>query len=252
MANTASFHNRQPCITSKIRSLLASLTEDSSANDKITPKIEYWIEYVLYEEFTTVNELAEGVSTVVWDLNDPCARSVVRFLKEFHSAPNRTRQARSFVDELCERILRWFAMASVEDLGRNNYPGLVAASGGYGFIRAASFVGYLIEWGLLGHELVKRHLVKPLTAHEYTGQDHDTKFVRVTAIYQLFIAAGNTLLRGLLEHEDVQASFEILNASRMSGIDAGRLQVIYAAHFNASLQNLIYLVRNFARSILHG
>jgi len=234
MVEGASFHNRQLCIASKIRSLLTSLTEDPSENEKITMKIEYWIEYVLCEQFATVDELAEGVSTVVWDMSDPYARSVVRFLKEFHDAPNRSGRARSFVDKLCERILRWFAMASVENLGANNYPGLVASCGGYGFIRAASFVGYLIEGGLLGPELVKRHLVKPLTAHHYTNQDNGPKFVRATAIYQLFIAAGNTLLCGLLKHEDVQACFETLNTSNILGIDAGKLKVRCAAHLDAS------------------
>jgi len=231
MVKGASFHNRQPCIALKIRSLLTSLTENPSENEKITPKLEYWIEYVLSERFATVDELVEGVSTVMWELSDPCARSVARFLKEFRDAPGRSGQAGSFVDKLCERILRWFAIASVENLGMDNSPGLIVSHGGCSFIRVASFVGYLIEWGLLGHKLVKRHLVKPLTAHHYTSNGLcGPEYVRVTAIYQLLIAAGNTLLRGLLEPEDVQACFEALDTSKIPGLDAEKLQVRWTAH----------------------
>lgn len=245
------FHNRGHYIALKIRSLLTSLTRAPAEYDEIVPKIEYWIEYVLREQFTTIDELVEGVSCVAWDQGGSHP-SVARFLKEFHDAPHRSGQARSFVDKLCEHVLRWFAIASVEDMSWHS--SFVAKCGGSGFVRVASFIGQLIERGMLGHGLVQRHLVKPLIAHHHADPDY-TKAIRASAIYQLFITAGNTLLRGLLESGDVQVCFDVLNVcvpfGWVSGLTGGKLQVRSAPHFDTS-GNLTRLVRNFARSTPRG
>jgi len=223
---THGFHNRRPYIASKIRSLLISLTNEPSEYGKITPKIEYWIEYVLRERLVTVDELVEDVSYAAWDQGGSFT-TVGRFLKEFFDAPHRSEQARGFVDKLCEHVLRWFVIAATDDSYSIYATSGVASGGGVGFIRAASFVGYLIEWGLLSHELVRQHLVKPLIAH------HGINYHRPNAIYQLFFAAGNTLLRGLLDPEDVRVCFETLRARVVAGGIEGldpelKLQVIYA------------------------
>ena len=257
MAQEPGFDNRRPFILSKIRSLLTSLPQGLPEYDKVAPDIEFWIEYVLRERFMTVDELVEGVSRAAWDSFNYA--SVAWFLKEFRDAPHRSEQARSFVDKLCEHVIRWFAIASVEDpIAYNVYRiDKVAINGGEGFVCAASFVGHLIENGILGHELVRRHLVKPLTAHHHGGRVDDNVF-RGSAIYQLFIAAGNTLLRGLLEPEDVKACFETLNAqitplwNQFSLSIGGKLQVWRVIYSSSSLQHLTYLVRNFVRSIPHG
>jgi len=245
MATQPGLHNRRPHIASKIRSLLISLTNTPSKYDEITPKIEYWIEYVLRERFTTVDELVEGVSYVAWDQGGSYA-SVGRFFKEFYDAPHRSEQARSFVDELCEYVLRWFAIAAAED----SYTGTitsVASGGGSGFARAASFVGYLVEWGLLSHELARQHLIKPLIAHD------DNNHNRANATHQLFHTAGNTLLRGLLEPEDVQACFKALDPwiGRIVGLDAVEVQVRLVAIL-VPRRNPTCLVRDFARSMPNG
>ena len=199
------FHNRGHHISLKICSLLASFPQAPSECDKTAQNIEFWIEYVLREQFTTVDELVEGVSYVAWH-DGPSYPSVGWFLKEFRDAPHRSEQARSFVDKLCEHILRWFAIAAAEDLGRcDARTSVMIGDGGRGLMRAASFVGHLIECGMLGHDLVRRHLIKPLTAHY-------ADVYRAGAIYHLFLAAGNTLLRGLLEPEDIKVCFEALNA----------------------------------------
>ena len=220
MAPLAGLHNRRPHITSKIRSLIKSLIEEPSEYDKIAPNIEYWIEYVLCERFVTVDELVEDISYMAWEQGESFA-SVGRFLKEFLDAPHRSEQARSFVVKLCEHVLRWFAIAAVEDSYTTVYT--IASGGGPGLVRAASFVGYLVEWGLLSHKLVQRHLVKPLTAH------HDKSNHRANAICQLFLAAGSTLLRGLLEPEDVQVCFDTLDAGNVAGLNAAKLKVRCAA-----------------------
>ena len=133
-------------IALKIRSLLVSLTKQPSEYDDIASKLEYWIEYVLRVQFTTVDELVEGVSQVAWDASTPFA-NVARFLKEFSDAPHRSGQARFFVGKLRKYVLRWFAIASVVGLPMNpfNYSSSVASGGGNGFVGAASFVGHLIE-----------------------------------------------------------------------------------------------------------
>ena len=53
-------------IALKIRTFLASLPPERPECDEITPKNKFWIDYALDEKFTTVDELAEGVSYVAW------------------------------------------------------------------------------------------------------------------------------------------------------------------------------------------
>jgi len=257
MAGEQGFHNRRSCISSKVRLLLISLTKQPSDYNKITPKIEYWIEYVLREQFTTVDELVEDISYMAWDLGGSYS-SVARLLKEFHDAPRCSAQARSFVDKLSEHVLRWFAIASAEDHAAD-YWSSVASGTADSFVRAASLIGHLIECGLLSHELVRRHLVKPLISHypdRNNTRECKAEVVRANAIYQLFNTAGNTLLRGLLEPEDVQVCFETLDTHTSSGgiegLDAGKLRVRYGTRFDASRRNLTCLVRNFVRSMARG
>ena len=207
MFDRSSYHNRQPVIANRIRGSLSSL--NSSTYDEIAPKIEYWIEFVLAERSMTAGDLAERVSTLAWC---ECSRSdVSRFLKEFRDAPHRSEQARSFVDGLCDHVLLWFAVASAENLPANTVSGEVQMSGGIGFICAASFVGHLIECELLAHDLVRRRLIKPLIAHHYANERDTAGSANANAIYQLFVIAGNTLLQGLLEPEDVQVCFGTLD-----------------------------------------
>ena len=211
MSEPIGYHHRGAIIGARIYSLFYSLV--SSTYDEVSPKIEYWIEYALTEQSVNVDDLVEQLSSMAWDSGGSDA-DIARFLKEFHDAPHRSEQARSFVDKLGERVLRWFAAASAEGLqvwtGRET--NRVARVGGEGFMRAASFVGHLIERGLFSHELVRRHLVKPLIALHYTDNDVTERYFRAMAIYKLFIAAKNTLLQGLLEPEDVQACFKALDA----------------------------------------
>jgi len=196
--------------TMKISSLLVSLCREPSDYDKIIPKIEFWIEYVLREGLTKVNELVGIVSRVAWEGGDSYA-NIARFLKEFHDAPHRSEQAKSFVEELCEHVLRLFAIVSAENVSADRYSTSVGRCGEKGLIGAASLIGHLIERGLLSRELVRGHLVKPLIAHHYTDRKDAQKSVRAMAIYQLFLAARNTLLQGFLEPGDVQACFEALD-----------------------------------------
>jgi len=253
MSMVAGFHNRQDPISSKIRSLLIGLTGDSSKYDRIAQNLEYWIEYVLNEDLSTVDELVEGVSYVAWKDGGSFA-SVGRFLKEFRDAPHRSERARFFVTQLCSRVLRWFAVASMEPHSDPNSVhdyNMVASRGGKGFIRAASFIGHLIASGLLSDDLVRQHLIKPLTDHYY-GDNETFKWqpVRANAIYQLFIAAGNTLLQGIFEAEDAWVCFETLDAqSRRGGVveyDAGRVKVWSIILAKASQQTNLE-TRNFAR-----
>ena len=220
------YDNRKGPICSKIRCLLIFLAREPSKYDEIAPKIEYWIEYVLREQFATVDDLVEGVSEVAWDGG---GSSAVRFLREFHDAPHRSGQERSFVAQLCTYVLRWFAIACVEDLQMHSgYGPKILSNRGPGFIRAASFVGYLVKWGLLEHDLVRRHLIKSLTSHQYSSGDKDSpEAVRANAIYWLFIAAGTALLQGLLEPEDAQVCFGILDTRRewVMGFQSAKLQV---------------------------
>ena len=160
--------------------------------------------------------------------------SVVRFLREFRDAPHRSEQARSFVTQLCPRVLRWFAIASAENLKPGWSDATIASGGGYGFIRAASFTGHLIECGLLSRELVRQHLIKPLIDHHRgTGGEH----VRTNAIYELFLAAGNGLFQGLFEAEDIRICFETLGAyaaGSIAGYDAARIEVRFITRTKAS------------------
>ena len=220
------YHNRRGPICSKIRSLLISLSKEPSNYDQIAPKVEYWIEYVLREGFATVDELVEGVSGVGWD-DGVSHANVARFFREFYDAPHRSEQARSFVSQLCSYVLRWFAIASAEDLVWTS-GSLVSTRGAPGFTSAASFVGYLIDRELLSHELVQRHLTKSLTNHHDNDyRPNSSGATRAKAIYQLLTAAGNTLLQGLLEPDDAQACLDILNtwSQRRIGIDAVTLEV---------------------------
>ena len=222
MSNEPGYHNYKRHVCSRICSLLISLTKEPSKYGEIAPKIEYWIEYALREEFLTVDELARGVSYVAWNTDDGSFASVGKFLKEFRDAPHRSEQARTFVIQMCSHVLRWFAIASAENLSSTWDSTSVSGGKGQGFIRAASFVGYLIEWELLGRELVQRHLTKSLTNHY--DNDHGGSSpgaYRAVAIYKLFIAARDTLLQGFLEPEDVQACFDTLKTWSLRGVGCG-------------------------------
>jgi hypothetical protein len=218
MSNGPGYHNRQFILATKICNLVYSLS--SSTHDEIAPKIEYWIEYAITERFTTIDDLVERVSSVAWG---ECASpsDVSRFLKEFRDALHRSESTRSFIDKLCLYILRWFAVAAAEDLQSLKWGNASVTYGGVdGFVRAAQFVGHLIERGLFSHEIVRRHLIKPLVAHD------GYNYYRTNAIYQLFATAGNTLLQGLLEPEDVQICFEILDTlGEGGGFNTTRLNV---------------------------
>jgi hypothetical protein len=246
------YHNRQSVIAAKIRNLLRSLSP--STYDQIAPKIEYWIEYGITEQFTTTDDLVERLSFVAWECDKP--GEIARFFKEFRDAPHRSEQMRSFVDEFAVHVLRWFAIAAADSFASDHDSGYayaygphydhsfnhslnwdvpVTPGGGWtGFPRAASFVGHLIECGLLSHDLVRRHLIKPLTAHH--GYDNS----RACAIYQLFTVAGKTLLQGLLEPGDVQVCFETLDACRrgIGGFDVAKLNVRCDSRPNASHYDL--------------
>ena len=221
MSNEPGFHNRQVVLASTICNLFYNI--GPSTYDEIAPKIEYWIEYALTERFATIDDLVERVSSVAWN-SVGSHPHISRFLREFRDAPHRSQQARSFVDGLCLYVLRWFSVASADNLRLNWYSGSVSKSGGYGFIRVASFVGNLIQRGLLDRQPVRQHLSKPLTTHHYCNvNDDDTvkRAIRANAIYKLFTSAGNTLLQGLLEPEDVQLCFERLESRISLGEIAG-------------------------------
>jgi len=112
----------------------------------------------------------------------------------------------------------------------DSYDRSVTSSGGHGFIEAALFMGHLIECGLLNHDLVRLHPIKPLAAHYYPKPKTPAETVRANAICRLFVVAGNTLVQGPLEPEDVRVCFEILGtqSSRPGGtkeLSAARLEV---------------------------
>ena len=204
-------------LVANISELLCAL--GPSTYDEVAPKIEYWIEHVITERFITADDLVERLSRLAWNLFPENHRSAIpRFLKEFHDAPNRSKEAKSFVDEFCFQVLRWFTAALADNFSLD-HGGSTLLNGGGGFICAASFVGHLIERDLLSRELARRYL-KPL-APGYNGNQRWNgackgmdPVVRASAIYQLFTTAGNTLLQGLLEPGDVQICFEVLNAQR--------------------------------------
>jgi len=235
MSDDYDYDNLQPVLAENIRNFFCDL--GPSTYDEVAPNIEYWIEYVLTEGFTTTDELVRRVSPMAWSAQG--SRSdISRFLKEFRDAPRRSEQARSFVDKLCPLVLRWFAIASVENVRITWHESGAATLVGNAFIRAASFMGHLIESGLLGHDLVRRHLVKPLLALHYANDNDPAKAIRANAIYQLFIAAGDTLLQGVLEPGDVEVCFKILDSQialeRIQGLDAARLNVRCDSRFGAS------------------
>ena len=247
MSNGPNPHSPQIVLAATICNLLYDL--GPSTYNEIVPTVEYWIERALTEHFTTTTDLVEGVSSVAWD-DRGSHPHISRFLKEFREAPRRSEQMKAFVDELCLHILRWFSVASADDLGADRHMGLVSRGGGFGFIRAASFVGHLVECGLLGREPVRRHLSKPLMTHYYNddnGNDVMKQVVRATAIYKLFAIAGNTLLQGFLKPEDVQVCFDRLETrislGEMTGLDswdAARLNVWCDSHPDPSHQNLTH------------
>jgi len=126
----------------------------------------------------------------------------------------------------------------------NGHSGRVASGGGYGFIEAASFIGYLIRGDLLNHEIVRLHLIKPLTAHCYPRPETSAETVRANAICRLFAVAGSTLVQGHLEAEDVRVCFEILRTQMsrpggIKGLSATKLEVQCGTHHNTSHQNLL-------------
>ena len=225
------YHDRQVVLTSNICSLLYDLTP--STYDEVAPKIEHWIEYALSEQFTTTDDLAERVSAVAWE-DRGSHPDISRFLKEFRDAPHRSGQARSFVDGLCLYIIRWFAIAAAEDLCWTHWQkGLVSKCGGPGFIRAASFVGHLIERDLLGREPVRRHIFKSLTNHYYNPGNLWKQSVRANAIYKLFTTAGHTLLQGFLEPGEVQDCLKTLEVRVALGdMHVDGLDTLYPAGLN--------------------
>jgi hypothetical protein len=150
---------------------------------------------------------------------------------------------KSFVNKLFLHILQWFAIAATEGLSASQDNSTVTSGGREGFARVASFVGHLIKCGLLSHDLMRRHLIKPLIAH------HSYNYYRANTIYQLFAAAGKTLLQGLLEPGDVQACFEILDTLTGRGVELEcTVQLLpQCVTFRPNL-----CTRNFARYMLRG
>jgi len=228
MSNEPGYRDRQVVLASNICNLLYDLSP--STYDEVAPKIEYWIEFVLNEQFTTTNDLAERVSAVAWEGRGSYP-DISRFLKEFRDAPHRSEQARSFVDGLCLYVLQWFAVASVEDLWTNWSTATVSKCGGPGFIRSASFVGNLIECGLLGREPVRQYIFEPLKNHYYNKDNYRKQSTKAHAIYQLFTAAGHTLLQGLLEPEEVQDCLSKLDI-RVSFGDIGGMDTLDTTRLN--------------------
>jgi len=236
-----SYQNRGISVSERIFWLFSCL--NTQTYDEVAPKIEYWSELALTQGFTTVDKLVEDVSGLAWTTSR-CPASSARFLKEFRDSSRRSTQAKSFVDEFCIRVFLWFAAASAEDLGMNGHSGRVASGGGYGFIEAASFIGYLIRGGLLNHEIVRLHLIKPLTAHCYPRPETSAETVRANAICQLFAVAGSTLVQGHLEADDVRVCFEILRTQLskpggIKGLSATKLEVQCGTHPKTSHRNLL-------------
>jgi len=243
MSKESGDHHRGAALAENICNLLLSLSP--STYDEISPKIEYWIEFALTERLTTICDLVEGVSSMAWE-SLGSKPETFRFLEEYRDAPHRSEQTRSFVDELCLRVLQRFAVASAEDLWLNWQTSPVSKRGGPGFIQAASFVGHLIERGFLSRELVRRYLPKPLTTHYYSEDNFKKQSIRANAIYQLF-AAGNNLLKGLLEPEDVRICFEKLDTRITIGgvggldtLDVAKVNVRRNSYLDASYRDLTY------------
>jgi len=243
MSNEYGDHHRPLVLAENICNLLLSL--DPSTYDEVSPKIEYWIEFVLTERFTTIDDLVEGISSVAWESRGSHS-DISRFLKEYRDAPHRSERTGPLVDKFCLYVIQWFAVASAEDLWKNWQTSPVSKRGGSCFVCAGSFVGHLIERGLLGSEVVRRYIFEPLTAHYYDKDYFKKQSIRANTIYQLF-AAGNNLLQGLLEPEDVQICFERLETRVAIGavggldlLDAAKLNVRCDSQLDASYQNLIH------------
>ena len=241
MSGAPGYHNRGIVIAAKISNLLCSL--GPATYEDLSPKIEFWIESALTEQSVNAEGLVDHLSSTIWVSRSSDA-AAARFLKEFRDAPHRSEQAKSFVDKFCARVLRLFAAASAEDLASwdmySRYR--VASRGGEGFVYAASLVGHLTECGVLDHELVPRYLIKPLIAHHYTNAEDFGRSFRAMAIYQIFAAAKNTLLQGLLEAEDVEACFKTLDmkiSSPVAGPDAVKLNVQPSPYLGDSRRNLL-------------
>ena len=203
----------------------------------------------------TIDELIERVSDLVWTGSGHGSRSnFIRFLKEFRDLPRR-RHMPAFVDVVCTLIFPWFAAAPAEDLSMSWSSGRTAKNGGMGFIEGATVVGRLVECRLLNHELGRLHLINRLT-HHYPHPRGPARTVRAAATYRLFAVAGNTLLRGLLELEDVQACFEMLETQLSSSVQADGLstanlkvwRAIDASHRNT----LTHMIRNSVSSVPRG
>ena len=201
-------------VSRKIHSLFFCL--DIYTYDEVTPEIEYWTELALTQQFTTVDKLAEEVSFLPWTTYR-CPASFTRFLKEFRDSPRRSTQARSFVNDLSTRLFWWFAAASAGAFATNLHTTTVTKNGGRSFVEAARSVGYLIRCDLLDHELVRLHLIKPLTTYYYPRLETSAETIRAKAIYRLFNVTGNTLVQGLLEPGDAQVCFEILGTQSALG-----------------------------------
>ena len=153
------YRHHQYVLVANISDLLRAL--GPSTYNEVAPKIEYWIEHVITERFITADDLVEQLSPLAWKLSPENHRSAIpRFLKEFRDAPNSSKEAKSFVDSFCFRILRWFmvALADSVPISKSSFDESVVLDGAKGFICAASFVGHLIERDLLSRELVRRYL----------------------------------------------------------------------------------------------
>ena len=229
---TMSYQNRDIGASAKIYTLFFIL--NAPKYDKVAPKLEYWIETALSQQFTTVAKLVEHVSAITWSGHKSPA-SLARFLKEFRDSPRRSPYAKSFVDELCTRAFLWFTAASMEDLAMDTYDRNVTKGGGCGFRDAASFVGNLIERDLLNHKLVRQHLIKFLTMHYYPSPGTHQEIVRINAIFQLFVVAGDVLVQGLLEPDDARVCFDILETrtpipSMTVELSAAKIQVQCVIH----------------------
>ena len=233
---TAMTHrDRDIDVSIRIYSLLSCL--DTQTYDEVAAEVGYWTEWALTQQLTTVEKLVEDVSALAWT-SHPSPASFARFLKELRDSPRRSAQARSFIDEFCTRVFRSFSAASAEDLEIDWQEGTVANGGGYGFVNAASFIGHLIDCDLLDRELVRLHLIKSLTTHRYPRAETPAETVRVGAIRRLFIIAGDTLVQGLLEPEDVRVCFGILGtrSSRpggIGGLSTAGMMMEYAIHHDA-------------------
>lgn len=240
MSGETGYNRRGNAISARISNLLCTLTP--STYDEISPEIEYWIEYALTGLSVDPDELVERLSPLAWDNRSSEANtSIARFLKEFRDAPHRSEQARSWVNGFCSSILLWFRAAVAEDLMQGGCnAGKVTRREGEGFIWVASFAGHLIECGVLEHDLVRRHLIKPLIANHHAGTDDIGRSIRAMAIYELFVVAKNTLLQGIIEPEDVEACFKTLDTKislEIGGPDAVKLNVRSPTYPCASRRN---------------